>query len=183
MKWGKHATDWTGSSLWLLDPPHPSSAKHPLLRMPGPTPLAHLIPPFWIHQLQLLSGEWEACRKVNLAQGVREGMDRGHGQSKVNCCSGPAWPSRIQKGQLLVWVILSEARSHHQETQDAPWSPCYCSDWLGQWGMIQEPLFCIGSTFGRHTKYPHMKPSPGAVCAASRQNEPACSRSLEWQLR
>lgn len=50
---------------------------------------------------------------MNLAQGVREGMDRGHGQSKVNCCSGPAWPSRIQKGQLLVWVISSEARSHH----------------------------------------------------------------------
>lgn len=69
---------------------------------------------------------------MNLAQGVREGMDRGHGQSKVNCCSGPAWPSGTQKGQLLVWFILSEARSHHQESQDAPGSIGYCSDWLGQ---------------------------------------------------
>lgn len=93
---------------------------------------------------------------MNLAQGVREGMDRGHGQSKVTCCSGPAWPSGTQKGQLLVWFILSEARSHHQES-----------------------LFCTGSAFGQHTAYPHMKPRPGALCAVSRQNEPACSKSLE----
>lgn len=41
-------------------------------------------------------------------------------QSKVNCCSGPAWPSGTQEDQLLVWFTFARCQKcHHQDAHVA----------------------------------------------------------------
>lgn len=95
MKWGKHATDWTGEQPVTSWSTPPSSAKRPLLRMPGPTPLAHPIPPLWIHQLQLLSGEWEAWGRSGKSE-PGSGSEGRNGQR--------TW---TVQGKLLQWTCMA----------------------------------------------------------------------------
>lgn len=92
--------------------------------------------------------------KVNLAQGVRErNGQRTCGSPEQTAAMGLHGHQGLRKTSFLFGSLLPEARSHHQETQDAPWSTRYCSDWLGQWEMIQESLPCISSAFGHRTRY------------------------------
>lgn len=73
---------------------------------------------------------------------------------QIKCFSGPAWPPGTQKtsffpGSLLPEVTAKKLKMHPDSH--------YCSEWLGEWEMIQASLYCVSSVSGQHTKHLYTK--------------------------
>lgn len=151
MKWGKHATDWAGNSPRLL-------GLHYAILNWASSSTGTFDASSGIHQLQLLSREWDACKEVRQKWALHSlGEGNWHRTAAVQSkmLQWACMATRDTEDQLLSW--LTSAGSHYQKTQDVP-------TWLGQWEMIQASLYCASSVSGHHTTHPHVKSALGREC-------------------